>query len=131
MICSMSRWFKGRPKPAAEEDPEWTARSAELQRDAAQRQQLLIGREAFVAELEVLLFQQDPLGINYDTNTDEYRPEAETITIRLPEAADGDDAQRIIHEEFVRWFGTQTAGPPERYTDIAKATWQNWSSFTT
>jgi hypothetical protein len=60
-------------------------------------------------------FYDDPIGLNFETNTDEYRPEAQSIVIRLPEATSRDEVRRIVHEEFVRWFDPQTAGPVERY----------------
>lgn len=77
-----------------------------------------------MASIEDLLFRHDPVGINFDHNTDEYRSEAETITLRLPEAATEHDLRRIIHEEFVRWFDAGTAGPAERYDSIAREIWQ-------
>jgi hypothetical protein len=62
------------------------------------------------------------------TNTDEYLPEAQTIVIRLPEATSPDDAQRIVHEEFVRWFDPQLAGPVERYRVVAESIWGLWTA---
>jgi hypothetical protein len=79
-----------------------------------------------VATIEALLFRHDPIGINFTHNPDEYRSEAETITLRLPEATTKDDLQRIIHEEFVRWFDAETAGPPDRYDSITEEIWQLW-----
>ena len=79
-----------------------------------------------MASIEDLLFRHDPIGINFDHNTDEYRPEAETITLRLPEAATEHDLRRIIHEELVRWFDASIAGPVERYDSIAREVWQIW-----
>lgn len=85
---------------------------------------MLAGREALVAELEAMLFRHDPIGINFEENTDEYRAEAETIAIRLPEAHDEVDLLRIVHEEFVRWFD-DTAGDIERYREIAQEIWRS------
>jgi hypothetical protein len=91
--------------------------------DRAERAQRLVGQEDVVKQIERLLFRADPIGINFEENTDEYRPEAETITLRLPEAANDRDLLRIIHEEFVRWFGDDTAGPMDRYGPIASEIW--------
>ncbi|WIB66738.1 hypothetical protein DEI93_12295 [Curtobacterium sp. MCBD17_035] len=82
---------------------------------------------AFVPELESILFSADPVGIAFETNTDEYRPEAETIALRLPDATSVDDVQRIIHEEFVAWFDASTAGPALRYRALAARVWLLWS----
>jgi len=84
----------------------------------------LVGREGVVAELEALLFRHDPIGLNFGHNTDEYRSEAETITLRLPRAQSADDVRRIVHEEFVRWFDPHIAGSESRYNDIALEIWQ-------
>src|SRR5215475_14022516 len=87
--------------------------------DRAQRERAVVGREDLVSCIEALLFDDDPIGINFETNTDEYRAEAQTIVVRLPEATSEEDVARIIHEEFVRWFDPQMAGPAERYRAVA------------
>ena len=53
---------------------------------------------------------------------DEYEPETDTILPRLKEAASVADLQRIVHEEFVRWFAGE-AGPIEQYEPIARDIW--------
>ena len=73
-----------------------------------------------------LLFRHDPVGINYDNNTDEYEPEAETILPRLRTCHSADDVRQVVHEEFVRWFDASNAGPQERYAQIASETWDLW-----
>ena len=78
--------------------------------------------------LEALLFRHDPIGLDFGDNTDEYRPEAETIALRRDEVRSARDVQRIVHEEFVRWFDADTAGPPDRYADIAREIWHLWRS---
>jgi hypothetical protein len=87
---------------------------------------LLTGREELVAVVEALLFRHDPIGINFETNTDEYEPEAETIVLRLPAADNETDALKIIYGTFVEWFDDQIAGPNERYHPIAEAIWALW-----
>jgi hypothetical protein len=88
---------------------------------------MVAGRESVVDQLEGLLFRHDPIGIKFEFNTDEYRSEAETITIRLPEAHSVEDVLRITHEEFIRWFD-DTAGPVTRYEAIAAEVWEVWSA---
>ena len=73
-----------------------------------------------------LLFRHDPMGINYDTNMDEYEPEAGTILPKLRTCHSADDVRQIVHEEFVRWFDASNAGPPEHYTQIALEIWELW-----
>jgi hypothetical protein len=94
----------------------------------AERERVLVGQKDLVSRVEALLFSEDPIGINFDTNADEYRPEAQTIVIRLPEATSSDDVQRIVHEEFVRWFDRQLAGPVERYRVVAESIWGLWTA---
>ncbi len=71
-----------------------------------------------------LLFRDDPIGINFGHNTDEYNPEAETILKRLPSAQSEEDLARIVHEEFVHWFDESIAGDAERYRSVAADIWQ-------
>lgn len=74
-----------------------------------------------------LLFRADPVGISFDNeNLDEYESEAGTILPRLKSCESPDDALRVVHEEFVRWFCADTAGPRERYQEVASEIWQLW-----
>jgi len=79
--------------------------------------------------LEALLFSHDPIGINFEDNTDEYDPEVETILPRLSTCSSGEEVLHIVHQEFVRWFGVETAGPPDRYAEIASEIWQLWQEY--
>jgi hypothetical protein len=119
----VKRWFRHRRTDQVVE-AQWRTVQDDAARARQTRQQLLTGQEGLVASIEDLLFRHDPIGINFDHNTDEYRSEAETITLRLPEAATEHDLRRIIHEEFVRWFDASTAGPAERYDSITREIWQ-------
>ena len=83
-------------------------------------------QEATVKALQALLFRHDPIGLDFEHNTDEYRAEAETIALRRDEVHSLQDAQRVTHEEFVKWFDADIAGPPEGYADIAREIWNLW-----
>src|SRR5437867_1905235 len=74
-------------------------------------------------EITLILFEEDPIGINFKTNTEEYEPEAGTILPRLRECGTADDVRRVVHDEFVRWFGADIAGSAEGYTSPAKKIW--------
>jgi hypothetical protein len=79
--------------------------------------------------VEAILFDEDPIGINFEDNTDEYEPEVETIVPRLGACADADAVLTVVHEEFVRWFDPATAGPRERYGRIATRIWTELASW--
>ena len=79
-----------------------------------------------LAEVETLLYRHDPIGIAFGDNPDEYRPEAESVVARLPRAGSVDDVRSLVHEEFVRWFDADTAGPADRYEVIARDVWAVW-----
>ena len=72
------------------------------------------------------LFRDDPVGINFETNTDEYEPEVGSILPRLKGCASEGDVARVVHEEFVRWSGADAAGHVERYVSVASEIWQLW-----
>jgi hypothetical protein len=107
-------------------DDDWEVRAEAIRQAKRDRKSQLHGYEAIVGAIEALLFERDPVGINFETNTDEYRPEAETITLRLREATDLDTATQIVHEEFVRWFSPSIAGSEDRYGLIAAEIWALW-----
>ena len=45
---------------------------------------------------------------------------------RLREANAAVDVQRIVHEEFVRWFGADLVGPLTDYAEVAEKIWGTW-----
>lgn len=96
-----------------------------------EREQSKVMGMNFYAEVEKILFTLDPVGINFGDNVDEYGPEAGTIIPRLEAASSEADVHRIVHEEFVQWFGEETAGDASRqvYKDSAKEIWQAWLEF--
>lgn len=106
----------------------WERRSAAIQAASRERERQLAGQEDAVQTIEALLFRHDPIGINFEDNLDEYRAEAQTITLRRSEARSVEDVRRIAHEEFVRWFTVDIAGPDERYQNIAEEIWAVWST---
>jgi len=80
--------------------------------------------------LSQLLFEADPVGINFESNTDEYDPEVGTILPRLEGARSADEVQTIVHEEFCRWFEPEIAGATERYVAVSQRIWSEWCNFT-
>ncbi len=75
--------------------------------------------------LTELLYRHDPIGLAaLGAPKDEYEAEAGSIIPRLPEAESKDDVRRIVHEEFVRWFGDEQAGPESAYDRIAEEIWE-------
>jgi hypothetical protein len=101
---------------------------------ARTRQQILEERRVLKVEygelfdtLSAILYRADPIGVSFDNeNLDEYAPEVGTILPRLKTCASPEDALRVVHEEFVRWFDLANAGPRERYRPIASEIWECW-----
>jgi hypothetical protein len=79
--------------------------------------------ELFTA-VEALLFRADPIGINFDDNTDEYAAETRTVLPRLKKGKTPADVMIVVHEEFVRWFGVETAGPMSKCWSIVFEIWE-------
>ena len=92
----------------------------------AERQELRAEYGALFDEVAAILFELDPVGINFESNTDEYEPEVGTILPRLRSCNSVTDARRVIHEEFVRWFAPETAGPESDYQEAAERIWATW-----
>ena len=80
---------------------------------------------ALFFSVSALIFDIDPMRINLEDNTDEYDPEVATILPRLHTAQTVLEARKIIHEEFVRWFGDM-AGDKSEYTEMADKVWELW-----
>jgi hypothetical protein len=73
--------------------------------------------------LSEILFAEDPAGVNFEINTDEYEPEVSTILPRLHDCASVNDVNRVVREEFLKWFGG-TATFPDRYPKVADRIWK-------
>lgn len=73
-----------------------------------------------------ILFQHDPVGINFKDNADEYYPEVRTILPRLKDCHSAQDVTSVVHEEFVRWFEPETAGPKDHYQLPPEEIWKRW-----
>ena len=78
-------------------------------------------------QLAEILFRHDPIGINYDDNTDEYEPEVRTILPRLRACQDSDDVVEVAYEEFQKWFGPEIAGGREKYRALGEEIWHLWN----
>jgi hypothetical protein len=76
--------------------------------------------------ITAILFRHDPVGINYEHNTDEYEPETRTILPRLTQCTSSSEVTDVVHEEFIRWFGPDTAGPRRIYEQIGTELWTLW-----
>ncbi|HEY6908842.1 MAG TPA: hypothetical protein VI356_05715 [Myxococcales bacterium] len=74
-------------------------------------------------EVARILFEEDPIRINFETNSDEYEAEAGTILPRLRGCSGVEEVRAVVHEEFVRWFGADIAGTGGRYGSIAEKIW--------
>jgi hypothetical protein len=77
-------------------------------------------------DLSAALFQDDPVGINFESNTNEYEPEVGTILPRLKNCASVADVKQVLLEEFRHWFGAD-APPAERIENLAAEVWRLWS----
>jgi hypothetical protein len=89
---------------------------------------LLAAYKDTAGAIEALLFRLDPMGINFEDNMDEYRPEAESIARRLIK---GRPASRqavlpIVLGEFAHWFGDFAVRPPYSYDAVVDEVWACW-----
>jgi hypothetical protein len=91
-----------------------------------ERSSLRVEHGSLYDELVVLLFRHDPIGIDFETNTDEYDPEVRAILPRLVTCTSARDVERVTYEEFVRLFDVTIAGPRSRYAQLADEIWVLW-----
>jgi hypothetical protein len=94
-----------------------------------ERRQLRAEYGSLFDSMAALLFRHDPARVNFEVNTGEYNYEAAGILPRLRACESAQDVQCIVREEFVRLFDADTAGPEERYKDVASEIWQLWQEY--
>ncbi len=83
----------------------------------------------FFDDVSAALFEADPIGLNFEDNSDEYDPEAGTIIPRLKTTKCAEDVEIIINEEFVRWFGDEYAAKNNEYKLVSEKIWALWHTF--
>jgi len=118
------KWFGRAKAPSADE--QWEEQKAAITAAKESRFAQTVTQRDLVAEVSRILFEADPIGINFELNTDEYDAEAETIVIALPHARTAVDVQAMTHEAFVQWFDAETAGRIEKYKALSAEIWKAW-----
>jgi len=118
------KWFRGEKR--APDDVQWERIQADVRAAKQSRFEQTVTQRDLVYAVSQILFRADPLGINFETNTDEYDAEAETIVIGLPGAHRPEDVTALTHETFVQWFDEKLAGPIDRYAAVASEIWNLW-----
>ena len=109
------------------DDKEWNEVIVpRLARERAARERAVAGREQLVTRVAKLLFDDDPIHINFETNTDEYVSEAQRIVIELPDIPTASELQKSVHAIFVRQFDAATAGEVSRYEQVSRDIWRAW-----
>jgi hypothetical protein len=101
-----------------------------VDKDQALRKAVIKEYSVLFSPISLLMFKHDPIGINFETNTDEYDAEAGTIIPRLKNAKSEYEAISIVHEEFVIWFGADTAGQRKNYIELGREIWAVWNEKT-
>lgn len=77
--------------------------------------------------LAEILFRHDPMGINFEENTDEYEPEVGTILPRLRHCKSVEDVAEVVRKEFLHWFDFEPVDAKEKYQAVAEEIWRVWS----
>lgn len=94
------------------------------------RESLEAAYGSLYSDVSRLLREADPIRlITIGAPDDEYDPEVSTILPRLHEANSPVDVQRIVYEEFVRWFDANIAGSISGYADVSGKIWEAWLNF--
>ena len=81
--------------------------------------------ERLLSDFSAIMFRHDPVGINFDVNTDEYDQEAERILLRLRELTTEVELLVVVCNVFRELFGA-ISGTPEQYEAMTHELWQRW-----
>jgi hypothetical protein len=80
-------------------------------------------------DISNLLFIDDPMNINYETNTDEYDVEAGYIISKLINCTDQSDVQKNVYDVFKKCFSKTEIGIYGNYEKIACEIWKIWEEW--
>ena len=77
--------------------------------------------QAVVAAVEDAINEADPVALlEGGAPADEYGPEVGTIVPRVVNAQSVEEVTTVLYEEFLRWFGDDTAAPRQAYEAPAR-----------
>ncbi|MCL2514726.1 MAG: hypothetical protein FWD85_01210 [Microbacteriaceae bacterium] len=78
------------------------------------------------AQISALLFDADPIGLNFTINTDEYDSEAKEVDRVLDSSSSVEALTVTIRDIFLEWFNAEAdlVGPLERYAGAAAQIWE-------
>lgn len=74
-------------------------------------------------KVEALVFRHDPIGINFEENTDEYELETSLLLSRLRTCRSAADVTRMVHKVFEECFGYVEARAERFYEPIGAEIW--------
>lgn len=77
----------------------------------------------FFNSISEILFKHDPIGLDFETNIDEYDYEAKLIIEKIKEQNNLNELTELIYSVFVRAFDKDTAGSKKKYESIAEEIW--------
>ena len=106
-------------------------KSKEAQKMQAARDALKKRYRGIYDRISSILFRIDPMGINFEDNTDEYDPETDTILPRLGDCNSTDDVRVVVVEEFRKWFDADMVNSGNRihFDKIAAEIWSEVQIF--
>lgn len=83
-------------------------------------------------ELVEILYQVDPLRIGSkgdNPNHDAYDSNVATLIPQLKPRHSPENVRWFLHQEIIRWFWPEFAGPEERYEEAAQEIWAIWQRY--
>jgi len=102
----------------------------ETERDAIlkRRQELRSEFDSLYDRVSAILFEEDPGGVNFEINPDEYECEVDLILPLLPSCSSVSDVQRVLYDVLLRMFDEETVKNADRLERIAGLIWTEASS---
>lgn len=91
--------------------------------------ELFYGYGILFSRISRLLFQFDPVRINYEDNLDEYDPEAHDIISRLQNNRECLSTAQICKAVMERWFSEGIARSFDQYAELAMEVDVAWERF--
>ena len=96
---------------------------SEVEEHERRRSELKRWYKAAYERLSAVLYAEDPAGLNFGDNPDEYETEVGTILPRLSDCHSEEETCRVIQDEFARGFDPDFAGPISKYKTVAERVW--------
>ncbi len=80
-------------------------------------------------DISEILFNIDPMSINFEENLEEYNAPARSILFHLNDCRSADDVLNVLVHEFEHWFSGSAEKTNLLYNKVSEGIWDKYQEY--